>query len=251
MRKLFFYSPSLRSIACVSTDLVFASTLYWQCRLQVVWISRQLLSTITSISARWTQLHQFSLAFTACIHNDACVCECEESGSELSLRHEEREKNHFENEWKWKNDLAAGAQLVCLEFSLSLSFPPFSVFYWLLYIFTLTPSHFIPLCHHMSVSYLLLEWTIICFHSVPSYVPVCSGCVSFQKHSESVLECWVCGSIFIILSLLAGIHSIWGQCFTLLYGLQRVWSIYSSTVMEYILYCIFSWYHSITIWHHH
>lgn len=82
----------------------FASTRYWQRRLQVVWISPQLLSTITSISARWTQLHQVSLAFTACIHNDACVCECEESGSELSLRHEERGKKSF-RQWmkveKW------------------------------------------------------------------------------------------------------------------------------------------------------
>lgn len=60
------------------------------------------------------------------------------------------EKNHFDNEWKWKNDLAAGAQLVCLEFSLSISFPPFSIF-------TLTLSHFIPLCHHMSVACLFLE----------------------------------------------------------------------------------------------
>lgn len=61
-------------------------------------IAGRLLYAVTSISARWTQLHKFSLAFMVCVHNDACACECEESGSELSLRHEERGKKSFQ---KW------------------------------------------------------------------------------------------------------------------------------------------------------
>lgn len=71
--------------------------------LLVVWISCQLLSTITSVSARWTQLHKFSLVFMVCIHNDACVCECDESGSEVSLSHEQRGKNHFKKGMKVEN----------------------------------------------------------------------------------------------------------------------------------------------------
>ncbi len=180
-------------------------------RSQVVWTSRQLLSTITSISARWTQLHQFSLAFT-----QWCLCE------ELSLRHEERGKNHFDNEWKWKNDLAAGAQLVCLELSLSLSFPLLHLFLTTLHLYTHAFSFY------------------------PSVSSCVSGLLVFRINDYMFLffpeVLRVCGSIFILLSLLAGLHFIWGQCFTVLYGLHRTCSS-RYTVVEF-------WSKSYTLYYH-
>lgn len=62
-----------------------------------------------------------------CIHNDACVCECEESGSELSLRHEERGKKSVKKwmkveKWFWLLGLSWS---VWNSLSLSLfPFPP-------------------------------------------------------------------------------------------------------------------------------
>lgn len=140
------------ALASISTNWLFSSTLYRQRRLQVVWISCLLRSTITSISASCRNSH-WLLWFVYTMMPVYASVRSQTASFHRSMK--KGEKNQLKNEWKWKNDFGCWGSVGLsgiLFLSLSFLSPPSPSF----------PVYFTPTLSHFSLYVIISQW-LACF----------------------------------------------------------------------------------------